>query len=129
MEVNGPSEWRFLANQHLIAASSRSVRKVLGSLINSLGKKMKGMPSFSATATLPSSPAFRTTVSAKTPSLARIEGWLARFPMFDGWECPSVTEPGLFGGRATREQMRRERMKIKLFVHFAGLGKLNQIDK
>ncbi|KAI9079505.1 hypothetical protein K1719_038587 [Acacia pycnantha] len=68
MEVNGPSEWRFQANQHLIAASSRSVRKVLGSLINSLGKKMKGRPSFSATATLPSSPASEPRSLLKTPS-------------------------------------------------------------
>ncbi|KAI9125983.1 hypothetical protein K1719_003401 [Acacia pycnantha] len=96
MEVNGPSEWRFLANQHLIAASSRSVRKVLGSLINSLGKKMKGMPSFSATATLPSSPASEPRSLLKTPSLARIEGWLARFPMFD-WVGGRTSEMSAVG--------------------------------
>ncbi|KAI9126975.1 hypothetical protein K1719_001534 [Acacia pycnantha] len=87
---------------------------------------MKGRPSFSATATLPSSPASEPRSLLKTPlstpsglgntiataktsrgvaitqenslldSTARIEGWLARFPMFD-WVGGRTSEMSAVG--------------------------------
>ncbi|XP_054811697.1 S-alkyl-thiohydroximate lyase SUR1-like [Prosopis cineraria] len=39
MEANGSSKWRFQANQDLIEASSRSVRKIVVTLMESLGKE------------------------------------------------------------------------------------------
>ncbi|KAI9086667.1 hypothetical protein K1719_031261 [Acacia pycnantha] len=65
MEVNGPSEWRFQANQHLIAASSRSIRDVLTSLINKLVKEDERPAIFLGHGDPSVFPSFRTTVSAE----------------------------------------------------------------
>ncbi|KAK4255536.1 hypothetical protein QN277_008524 [Acacia crassicarpa] len=65
MEDNGPSEWRFQANQHLIAASSRSIRNIIVSLINKLGKEDERPAIFLGHGDPSVFPSFRTTVSAE----------------------------------------------------------------
>ncbi|KAI9126859.1 hypothetical protein K1719_002455 [Acacia pycnantha] len=81
---------------------------------------MKGMPSFSATATLPSSPASEPWSLLKTPSLARIEGW-----------CPEYDGAGFVrrSGATLRANAARKDEDQIVCALCSGLGKLNQIDK